>query len=220
VISHPHPDHYLGLAALRVPVGELWSAEDAAPSALPAARNATPPTFAQIAAALAAGGTRLTHPPLGIARREAGVELEILGPAFRRSNDAPAIEAVDPVRSVNDNSLVVAIHYAGRTILLPGDIEAEGEEQLIASGLSHVDAVAVPHHGSPTSSTPVFVAATTPELAVISCGPANHFGFPGPDVVARWVTAGARVERTDLAGAITMTISSSGIVEVSPFRPR
>jgi competence protein ComEC len=145
------------------------------------------------------------------------VELVVWAPRYEARAGEPAIEAADPVRSVNDNSLVVVIRYAGRTILLPGDIEAEGEDALIAAGLSHVDAVAVPHHGSPTSSTSRFVAATHPTLAVISCGVANPFGFPSSDVVARWRAAGASVARTDRDGAVTLDIAPSGALSVERF---
>src|SRR6185503_7883965 len=30
IVSHPHPDHYLGLAGLEAPIGELWTAEESA----------------------------------------------------------------------------------------------------------------------------------------------------------------------------------------------
>jgi len=55
----------------------------------------------------------------------------------------------------------------------------------VAAGLGAADIVKVAHHGSPTSSSPGFVAATHPSFAVISCGVANTFGFPSPRVVAK-----------------------------------
>src|SRR5205807_562985 len=152
------------------------------------------------------------HPPVGIARREAGVDLVVWGP---RLGDDP-IATADPVRTVNDNSLVVSIAYAGRTILFAGDIEAEGEAELAASrSIGHVDVVKVPHHGSPTSSSEAFVAATRPGVAVISCGVANRFGFPSPAVLARWQLSGAAIARTDRDGAITITIDEAGDMDVS-----
>ena len=209
ILSHPHPDHYLGLAALTLPVRELWVADQTAgASALP--------SFAQIASQLAARGTRLVHPPLG-ALREAGVELAVWAPRYQPAAGTPEQLAPDPVRSVNDNSLVVTIRYAGRTFLFAGDLETEGEAQLVAAGIGEVDVVKVAHHGSRTSSSPGFVAATHPELAVISCGVANAFGFPSPGVVERWRDVGARVERTDLAGSITVTVAADGALGVQRF---
>ncbi len=222
IVSHPHPDHYLGFAALagQVPIRELWTAADpeGAPPP-PKLRDSAMPTFAAITAQLVAAGTVVAHPALGVARSEAGVTLEVWGPRFAASDD-PAIspiEAVDPVRSVNDNSLVVVVRYRGRALLFAGDLEAEGEAALVAAGLGHVDVVKVPHHGSPTSSSPGLVAATKPTLAVISCGVANQFHFPSQAVVERWRSAGARVERTDIAGAITVTVGDDGALAIERF---
>jgi competence protein ComEC len=177
------------------------------------------PGFAAIAAGLAARGTRLVHPPLGLARAAAGVELVVWAPRYQPAAESPIACAADPVRTVNDNSLVVAVRYHGRTIVFAGDVEAEGEDQLVAAGLGHADVVKVAHHGSPTSSTAGFIAATRPGLAVISCGPGNSFGFPSPAVVERWRAAGADVARTDSNGAITVTIDSQGALAIDRFAP-
>ncbi|HEY3804452.1 MAG TPA: ComEC/Rec2 family competence protein [Kofleriaceae bacterium] len=216
VISHPHPDHYLGLAALAMPVAELWSADDGALDAPPPSRPGPLPSFAEVVARL---GARVVHPNLGVARDEAGVELIVWAPRYRERDGGPEREAADPVRSVNDNSLAVELRYAGRAIVFAGDLEAEGEAALVDAGLSHVDAVKVAHHGSPTSSSPVFVAATHPELAVISCGVANSFGFPSPAVMQRWQAVGARVMRTDRDGAVTLTIAPTGELSVDTYAP-
>jgi competence protein ComEC len=203
IVSHPHPDHYLGLAALTIPIDELWVAD----------ANAA---FDALAQRLRTRGTRIVHPPLG-ALRTAGVDLEVWAPRYRPAEDAPEQLAPDPVRSVNDNSLVVVVRYAGRTLLFAGDLEAEGEAVLVDAGIDEVDVVKVAHHGSRTSSSAGFVATTRPELAVISCGVANAFGFPSADVVERWRLVGSRVERTDLGGAITVTVSAAGALAVQRF---
>jgi competence protein ComEC len=207
IISHPHPDHYLGLVALAdtIPIRELWFADDT--------ETGGTATFAQVTHALAARGTRLTRPSLGTLQVD-GIELDVIAPRYRATEHASEVLAPDPVRSVNDNSLVVVIRYAGRSLLFTGDLEEEGEEQLVAAGLHPVDVVKVAHHGSKTSSTPAFVAATRPEIAVISCGVANQFGFPAAAVVERWREVGARVERTDVSGAITVTVSAAGALRV------
>lgn len=210
IISHPHPDHYLGLAGLGVPVGEVWTAREVesppAPDGLP-----------DVLADLAARGTRAWHPPLGMARARAGVELVVWGPRYQATDGGPVTAAADPVRSVNDNSLVVELRYRGRSILLLGDLEAEGEALLVSAGLSPADIVKVAHHGSPTSSTQALVSAARPRLAVISCGRANRFGFPAPDVLERWRAAGADVARTDQDGTITVTIDAAGRIEIDRY---
>jgi competence protein ComEC len=218
IVSHPHPDHYLGLFALagRVPVGELWSADESARDDVPREAEG----FAAAAAALAAHGARLVHPPLGVARTAGGAALVVLAPeADLGDGRGPrAIATADPVESVNDTSLVVAVEYAGRRIVFTGDLEAEGEAELVAhaSALA-ADVVKVPHHGSPTSSSPALVAATHPHVAVISCGVANRFGFPSPAVVARWRDAGATVLETDRRGAITVEVGRDGALDVGAY---
>lgn len=208
IVSHPHPDHYLGLRGLGVPIGELWLADE---------REGTGRgELAQIARQLELAGTRIVHPPLGRAHSHDAVELVVHAPRFALGD--ALVEATDPVRSVNDNSLVVEVRYAGRRILFAGDLEAEGEAALPTVG--PVDIVKVPHHGSPTSSTEAFVAATRPRLAVISCGVANAYGFPSPAVVARWAAAGAEVVRTDRHGAITVGITRDGTLTVERFVSR
>jgi competence protein ComEC len=208
IVSHPHPDHYLGLRGLGVPIGELWLADER--------EGDGRGELAQIARQLEQQGTRIVHPPLGRAHSAGDVDLVVHAPRFA-VGDA-VVEATDPVRSVNDNSLVVEVRYAGRSILFAGDLEAEGEGALRAFG--PVDVVKVPHHGSPTSSTEAFVAATRPRLAIISCGVANAYGFPAPAVVERWEAAGADVLRTDRDGAVTVRIEGDGTLTVEKFVSR
>ena len=80
----------------------------------------------------------------------------------------------------------------------------------------------VAHHGSRGSSTPEFLAAVTPSLAVISVGARNAYGHPAPETLARLAAAGARVLRTNRDGALifetdgralTVTRAASGRTE-------
>jgi len=196
IISHPHPDHFGGLAQLGVPVRELWAVRE-----VEATREGA--AFAEVARRT---GAPTAYPPLGLAREQAGVRLTVLAPSY------DGRQAADPVRSVNDNSLVIALDYAGRQVLFAGDVEREGEDVLVPL-LAPADVVKVPHHGSPTSSSAAFVTATSPRLAVISCGRGNRFGFPAPAVVARWREAGATVARTD-EGSVTVVIDAGGALAV------
>jgi competence protein ComEC len=65
-----------------------------------------------------------------------------------------------------------------------------------------VDVLKVGHHGSRTSSSPAFLAAVHPSLAVISSGVRNRFGHPHPRTLAALAAAGIPVLRTDRVGAI------------------
>ena len=90
-----------------------------------------------------------------------------------------------------------------------GDLEAKSEALLLRTNPSalRADVLVVPHHGSRTSSTPAFIAAVAPQVAVFACGYRNRFGHPRPDIVARYDAASVRTVRTDLEGAITLSFA-------------
>jgi competence protein ComEC len=211
ILSHAHPDHFRGLGAIArtVHIEELWLAR----------RHPGAPLGSELErllAELSARGTVVRSPPAGAVVRRGGATLTVLAPG-PSPDDGDRRAALDPVRSENDNSLVVRIDHAGRRLLFTGDLEEEGEEDLVrehgAEGLK-ADVVKVPHHGSRTSSTQALVDATAPGWAVISCGLANRFGFPHGGVEERWKGSGARVMRTDLGGTITVLIERAGTMRV------
>jgi competence protein ComEC len=125
----------------------------------------------------------------------------------------PTPESYDrTVRRANWRSCVLRISAHGRTALLTGDIEARDEQALLAAGAPlAADLLLVPHHGSRTSSTPAFVAAVDPRVAVFTVGYRNRFGHPRADVAARYADRGVHILRTDRAGAIVVTLDQRGI---------
>jgi competence protein ComEC len=62
--------------------------------------------------------------------------------------------------------------------------------------------IKVPHHGSLTSSTPEFLRALHPAIAVFSAGRSNHFGHPAPEILQRYADVHAEIFRTDRNGQI------------------
>ncbi len=86
----------------------------------------------------------------------------------------------------NALSCVLRIESAGASALLAGDIGVAQERELLARGLSPVDWLLVPHHGSKTSSSQAFVQALQPRLALVQAGWRNRFGHPAPEVVVRY----------------------------------
>jgi competence protein ComEC len=128
-----------------------------------------------------------------------GVAFEVVHPAAAAYDDAG--------RKTNDLSCVLRITARGATALLTGDAEARSELEMLARSESlHADVLVVPHHGSRTSSTSVFIDAVAPSIAVIAAGYRNRFGHPRPEIVARYRRLGAGIPRTDLQGAIELTL--------------
>ncbi len=116
--------------------------------------------------------------------------------------------------SGNDASCVLQISAGRHRILLTGDIERAAEAKLFRSGkLQGVDVVIVPHHGSRTSSSPPFVQALHPRLAVISAGFGNRWALPHSEVVERWRASGAEVLTTAASGAISLRLCEEGGIE-------
>ncbi|WP_434339447.1 DNA internalization-related competence protein ComEC/Rec2 [Motilimonas cestriensis] len=107
-------------------------------------------------------------------------------------------------RSRNNNSCVLHLTNGDFSILIPGDIEARAEAQLIkmAGHQIKADVVIAAHHGSKTSSSAAFVDATIPSWVVYSAGRYNPWGFPHQEVVQRYLKAGARGANTAKQGML------------------
>jgi competence protein ComEC len=166
-------------------------------AALIARRPVDDPEFAKFAQTLARTNTHSETIEAGDVIHFGDVVVSVLWPAATGE------------KSTNNDSIVMRIQYGERAILLTGDIEQPAERSLLASQeLLHADVIKVPHHGSKTSSTEAFVAATNPQFAIISVGRTSQFGHPHKEVVDRWQSSGATVLTTGNGG--TITVSTDG----------
>jgi len=111
----------------------------------------------------------------------------------------------------NDGSLVLRLSHGAVDVLLSGDLEARGENMLLAYAPDLASEVLkAPHHGSDTSSTQSFVRAVAPEVAVVSAGSLFPSWAPSAEVVARYSRRGGRVLRTDVHGAVSVVSDGHG----------
>ncbi|HEY0843161.1 DNA internalization-related competence protein ComEC/Rec2 [Methylotenera sp.] len=148
-----------------------------------------------------------------------GVDFEVLHPSLQ---DYEYSEIKD-----NDCSCVLKVTSASGSLLLTGDIERRAESALLAtyqgqdSAILKSDVIVVPHHGSKTSSTPDFIQAVAPSIAIFTVGYLNRFRHPRSEVVSRYLAIDTKVMRSDYHGAVTLSFhkkQSSPQIEVAAWR--
>jgi len=191
VVTHAHPDHAGGVPFLlrSFGVGEVW--EGVAP------RRDRGYHALQAALLDAAVGRRTVT--RGVATTWDDVVMRVVWP---QPSGPP------PWSTRNDDSIVLDVSYGAVHFLLAGDIEAGAESRL---GPARAQVLKVPHHGSKSSSSPGFIAAVGPRVAVVSAGYRNRFGHPHPAVVERLTAAGIALYRTDRDGAVTIATDGKSI---------
>jgi len=118
---------------------------------------------------------------------------------------------------INNNSVVLRVEFGKVAILMTGDAQSEAEMRLLSHGGTELraDVLKVGQHGSAYSSTPEFLAAVHPKIAIISCGLHNVFGHPSPRTLAALRATGTAVYRTDLDGGVRVVIARGAIVATS-----
>ncbi|MDA9462298.1 Late competence protein ComEC, DNA transport [Enterococcus mundtii 3F] len=104
----------------------------------------------------------------------------------------------------NEDSLVLWLTYKKQKFLLLGDLDQEGElDMMNAYPTLTADVVKLGHHGSRSSSHPTFLAALQPKISILSNGLNNRYGHPHPEVLDTLESLEIAVYRTDKNGAIT-----------------
>ncbi len=192
IATHPHSDHIGGAEAIfdAIEVKELW---------ISGADHATASNEAMLEAA-ERQGTTVRAPEDAGGDLRAGTPLNIGGGArawlLYTNPNAP---------DVNDSSLTVLFYYGDNSLLVTGDLEFDGEEQVIQQWghQINVDILKVAHHGSVNTSTAMpWARITSPEHSVFTVGAYNTYGHPSPEVIDRLREVGSEIHRTDEDGTI------------------
>jgi competence protein ComEC len=190
ILSHPHEDHLKGLLKVieKLPVGAVLDGDSSS--------NIFPyQEFREI--------IEQKKIPYRVARKG---EVLDLGPDLKLMvlwpDDPPA--SFDESQ-VNNLSVVVKLVYHKFTMLLSGDIEEEGQQQLV-DGEAPLESVVfkVPHHGSIDALNQEFLEQVKPQIAVISVGAGNEFGHPSKKTLHILESLGVKIFRTDLEGDIVI----------------
>lgn len=111
----------------------------------------------------------------------------------------------------NNDSLVLLVKLHAFQALFTGDLEQEGEEQLIRlynEKLRDINLLKAGHHGSKTSSIEEFVNVTNPNFVVFMAGENNRYNHPHIDVVNRFEGLNIPHATTGLDGTIELTVQN------------
>ena len=78
------------------------------------------------------------------------------------------------------------------------------------------DVLLVPHHGSKTSSTALFLDVVAPGTALVQAGFRNRFGHPAPPVVERYAARGIELVDSASCGAWTWRDGAGHVRATAP----
>jgi competence protein ComEC len=152
----------------------------------------------------------------------AGVPMRTVGAGDRlRLDDAVTMTVLAPQprqREANDNanSIVLRIEYAGRAVLLTGDLEGDGLAALVdGPAEGRCDVLMVPHHGSLQVDHIALAAWSRPQLAVISAARPDL-----PERLQLFYGPGCELLSTADDGAVVIEITADGHLTRSTHRPR
>ncbi len=206
VLTHPDPDHLKGLIfiASQFSIGQFWDNGYQTESE----------SYLQLKKIL---GERMIktqsldeETPSQMIN---GVEISFLNPPAWKTTQ----RKVQNPRDLNNSSLVMKLRFRDVSVLLAGDIGKEAEERMLRKGYPlRADILKIPHHGSSSSSSLLFLERVKPSYAILSVGERNIGRLPHPEVLKRYGQLGSRILRTDKHGAITVTTDGENI-KVKPF---
>jgi competence protein ComEC len=203
ILSHPHGDHAGGVA----PVLRRLSVEQLDDGGQRYSGHA----YRDALATARADGVPILLPRAGMRwQTDDGVTLRFIG---------PSLPFIGGGNAINSNSVAFVLDYRAFHMLFTGDAGTQAEQRFLREGIDLRAAVLkVGHHGSAYGSSPAFIAAVAPHVAIVSVGRHNLFGHPAPSTLATLERIGARIYRTDEDGAVSV-VSDGRSYSVSEFLP-
>jgi len=191
--THPHSDHIGGIDNVldAMPVDTLYMPDADSGMAF----------FSDVMDAAADAYVDVVIPEAGQQIRVGDMEITFLHP-----------DAGDVFEDLNNYSICILVEHPYGSIILTGDAESDAELRMLDTGLiKDVDVLKVGHHGSVSSTSDPFLAAISPEFALISCGAGNDYGHPHRETLGKLSDGNINVFRTDRDGAIAVDFTEGGI---------
>lgn len=194
VISHADMDHYNSVASLldRVPAGQLLISQEFARSDSPDVQDVLDTAAdLSIPCHILMDGDQIVIN---------GVTIDFLQASLSASDD----------NSDNASSLVALLKYGGQTICLPGDLEDEGQKQLLER-LPQCDFLVSPHHGSLAANPPELAAQLRPKHVIVSARDDRL------QQKLQAVYSESTLRMTSIHGAVSYQILPDGASDISGF---
>jgi competence protein ComEC len=193
VVTHPHADHIgqFDQVVDAFEVDEVWWSGS----------ETTTQTFSRAVDALERSGARYEEPRTGDATSIGPLRFDVMNPP-----------AGVGLRDLHDANLGFTVTYGEVTLLFTGDAESATEQRMVSTagdGL-RADILQVGHHGSNTSTTPAFLAAVDPAIAIYSAGTGNPYGHPHAEVLDRLSAADVDTYGTDVHGHVVVVTDGAG----------
>ncbi len=194
ILSHPDADHYNAVSSLldRIPVGQLVVTNEFVRSTAPEVQ-----AVLHDASALSI--------PCSIAQHGDQISLANTTIDFLQASAAGTENQAD-----NASSLVAIVSCFGHRICLPGDLEGQGQDQLLQA-LPTCSLLVSPHHGSPASNTRRLANQVKPAHVVVSAKDERQAG------ALRKTYASDSVLMTSVSGAVRFQITPSGQTTIETF---
>lgn len=199
VTTHPHADHIGGLVQVlkTLPVAEVVTN----------GQLTTTLTYEHFLDAIAEAGSEYVEVKRGDTIPFGNLTFQVLNPQSTTGDD------------LNNNSLVLRLVYGASSFLFMGDADQAAEASILSMGLPiQADILKVGHHGSATASSPAFLGAVKPEIAVYSAGAGNPYGHPHPETLAALSATGVQVYGTDVNGSVVVSADNAGVYKVEAER--
>lgn len=185
--THAHEDHIGGLDNIikKFNIGTIY---------MPSKETSTK-TFEDVINAVESKKLKIKTPKIGEKFNLADAECEIV----YVDNDA---------EDINESSIVIAMKHGENKYLFTADIGSVSEESI---SWDDIDVLKVAHHGSRKSTSDKFLKQAKPEIAIITLGKENEYGYPHAAALKRLQKANAEIYRTDIDGTILLKSDGSKI---------